>query len=322
MKAFVYRRYGTPEMLQLEDVDVPTVGHDQVLIRVHAASVNPFDWHHLTGKPYLMRLSAGFGKPKEIRIGADYAGRVASVGRDVTLWRPGDEVFGMRSGAFGEYVVTGQDKPARKPSNVTFEQAAAVPMAGLTALQALRDKGGIQAGQHVLVNGASGGVGTVGVQLAKAFGAHVTGVCSTRNVDMVRKLGADRVIDYTEEDFVHSGQKYDLILDVAGNRSISDRRRALTRTGKLVLVGGPKTNAWFGPLGSALTVTLASFLRTQKMMMMLAANRKADLDLLARLLAEGKLIPFLERTHPLHELPRAMAYVGAGHARGKIVITI
>ncbi|GIH02037.1 NADPH:quinone reductase [Rhizocola hellebori] len=323
MKAFVYREYGTSEVLQLEDVAVPEPGDEQVLVRVIAASVNPYDWHHLTGKPYLVRLMAGFRRPKEpTMLGADMAGRVESVGSAVTRWRPGDEVFGMRSGAFGEYVVCGQDRLARKPANVTFEQAAAVPMAGLTALQSLRDKGKVKAGQQVLIIGASGGVGTLAVQLAKAFGAHVTAVCSTRNVETVRGLGADRVIDYTGEDFVHSGHRYDLILDGPGNRSIRDRRRVLARNGILVMYSGPKKNRWVGPLLSTLRVSLASSFGTQKMTGMMTSNSKADLDLLGQLMAQGKVTPWIERTHPLVELPRAIDYVGTGHARGKVVITI
>ncbi|HCT79368.1 MAG TPA: alcohol dehydrogenase, partial [Micromonosporaceae bacterium] len=233
MKAIVRYTYGS---LALEEVDKPTIKDDEVLVRVRAASVNPYDWHHLTGTPYIMRIGAGLRKPKETAMGVDVAGVVEAVGPDVTGFQPGDEVFGMRSGAFAEYMGVREVRIALKPAGLTFEQAAAVPLAALTALQALRDKGKIQAGQQVLINGASGGVGTFAVQLAKVFGTKVTAVCSTRNVDTARSLGADRVIDYTREDFVQSGQVYDLILDVAGNRSIADRKRALAPNGILVLV--------------------------------------------------------------------------------------
>jgi len=297
---------------------VPADG--EVLIRVRAAGVNPQDWHLVTGVPYIARMGGGLFTPKQQRPGTDFAGDVEAVGPNVTVLQPGDAVFGMRRGAFADYICARADRLVAKPANVTYEQAAAVPVAALTALQGLRNKGGIQAGQQVLINGASGGVGTFAVQLAKSFDAEVTGVCSTRNVAAVRSLGADHVIDYTREDFVGRGVRYDLILDVAGNRSIRDRRRALTPRGTLVVVGGPKTNRLIGPLGGLATVTVASRLGSQRMVGMLAKNDADDLRLLAGLMASGKVTPQVERSYPLSELPAALAYVGAGHAQAKIVV--
>ena len=251
MKAIVYRCYGSPDVLKLEDVEKPTPADDEVLVRVRAASVNPLDWHYMRGTPYIMRLDSGVGTPTSTRMGVDFSGTVEAVGRNVKRFRPGDEVFGGRRGAFAEYVTVREDRAlALKPANVTFEQAAAVPIAAMTALQALRDKGGIQPGQKVLINGASGGVGTFAVQIAKSFGAEVTGVCSTRNLDLVRSLGADHVIDYTKEDFTKSGQRYDLILDNVGNHPLLALRRVLTPGGTMVIVGGSKGN-WITPDGSS-----------------------------------------------------------------------
>lgn len=320
MKAIVRHRYGGPEVLQFEDLPVPVAGEDQVLVRVRAASVNPVDWHMMTGVPYLTRIGA-WRQPKDPGVGTDLAGIVEQAGAKVTRFRPGDAVFGMRSGAFAEYVAVRADRVAAIPGNVTFEQAAAAPVAGLTALQGLRDHGGIQAGQRVLINGAAGGVGTFGVQIAKAFGAEVSAVCSTRNVEMVRSLGADRVIDYTTEDFVQSGQ-YDLILDVAGNRSIAERRRALKPRGTLVMVGGPKHNRWIGPLGSMVAMTVAGKLGTRRMVGMLTKNNAEDLESLAGLMREGKVTPVVERTYPLPEAAQALGYLGGGHARAKLVLTL
>ena len=250
MKAMVYERYGQPEVLELREIDPPPLTDDGVLVHVRAASVNPFDWHMLTGTPYLARLQAGLRKPKSQVLGVDFAGTVEAVGKDVTAFQPGDDVYGGKGGAFGEYVCV-RKSVAHKPANLSFEEAAAVPMAAITALQALRDKGRVQAGQKVLVNGASGGVGTFAVQLAKSFGAEVTGVCSTRNVETVRSLGADHVIDYTNEDFTRSGGSFDVLVDVAGNHSWSEVKRVLSENATMIVVGGRKTNRWIGPMGDA-----------------------------------------------------------------------
>jgi NADPH:quinone reductase-like Zn-dependent oxidoreductase len=321
MKAIVQHRYGAPDVLEFQEVAPPAIAADQALVRVRAASVNPYDWHYVTGTPYLVRPSAGLFRPKSPTPGADLAGQVEAVGADVTGLQPGDEVFGLGHGSFAEYVSVRADKLVRKPAEVTFEQAAAVPMAALTALQGLRDRGRIRSGQQVLINGASGGVGTFAVQLAKSFGAEVTGVCSPRNVAATRALGADHVLDYTREDFTGSGQRYDLILDVAGNRSIADRRRALRPTGTLVLVGGPKDNQWFGPAGSLVRLLLAGRFSRQTMVGMLTRNSPEDLAELAELLGAGKVTPVIERAYSLPDVPAALRHVGAGHARGKIVIT-
>ena len=250
MKAILHRVYGPPDALELGEIDLPAVTDDGVLVRVRAASVNPVDWHGVTGTPYLVRLQGGLRRPKEQAVGVDFAGTVETVGKDVTQFGAGDEVFGVRGGAFAEYVCIPVDRAVvQKPASVTFEQAAAAPVAAVTALQGLRDRGRIQTGHRVLINGASGGVGTFAVQIAKSFGAEVTGVCSTANVDTARSLGADRVIDYTQEDFTLSEQRYDLLLDIAGNRSWRELRRVLADRARLVVVGGPKTNRWIGPLG-------------------------------------------------------------------------
>jgi NADPH:quinone reductase-like Zn-dependent oxidoreductase len=322
MKAIVQHRYGTPDVLEFQEVEPPAVAADHALVRVRAASVNPYDWHFVTGAPYLVRPSAGLVRPRLPTPGADLAGEVAAVGADITQLRPGDQVFGLGHGSFAEYVSVRADKLVRKPAEVTFEQAAAVPMAGLTALQGLRDRGRIRSGQQVLINGASGGVGTFAVQLAKWFGAEVTGVCSTRNVAATRALGADHVIDYATADFTGSGQRYDLILDVAGNRSIADRRRALRPTGTLVVVGGPKENRWIGPGGSLVRLLVVGRFSRQTLVGMLTRNNSDDLAELAALLAAGEVTPAIERTYSLPDVPVALQYVGSGHARGKIVITM
>jgi len=322
MKAIVQHRYGDPSVLSLEDVDEPTITDDEMLVRVRASSVNPQDWYFVTGTPYLARLSFGLRRPKQHIPGTDMAGVVEKVGSSVTQLQPGDAVFGMRSGAFAEYVSVRPDQVVAKPAGVTFEQAAAVPVAALTALQGLRDKGRIHAGQQVLINGASGGVGTFAVQIAKSFGAEVTGVCSTRNVETIRSLGADHVIDYTREDFVQSGRKYDLILDIAGNRSVADRRRAMTPKGILVLVGGPKTSKLLGPLPGFVKVSIGSPLGSQTMVTMLAKNSRDDLAVMAELLESGKVRPVIDRTYPIAEVAAALSYLGEGHAKGKIVISV
>ncbi|MEA2692837.1 MAG: hypothetical protein QOJ16_2224 [Acidobacteriota bacterium] len=304
------------------EVAKPTPKDDEVLIRIRAASVNPRDWHYMRGTPYLVRTQAGLRKPKVTRLGADVAGQVETVGKNVTQFQPGDEVFGVCAGAFAEYACAPEGALVRKPANVTFEQAAAVPVAAFTALQGLRDKGRIQRGQKVLINGASGGVGTFAVQIAKAFEAEVTGVCSTRNIDMVRSIGADHVMDYTREDFTKSGQRYDLIFDVVGNHSLSDRRRALTAEGTLVLVGGPDEGRWLGPLTGILKAVVLSRLGSQKLLPVMAHASKDDLIVMQELLEGGKVTPVIDRIYPLRDVPEAVLYLEEGHARGKVVITM
>ena len=325
MKALVYDTYGAPaDVLQLREVERPVVADDEVLVRVHATSVNPVDWHTLTGDPYIARLQAGLRKPKSGALGVDYAGTVEAVGAGVTRFQPGDEVFGGKNGAFAEYVCVRAERAVLpKPANVTFEQAAAVPVAALTALQGLRDKGKLQAGHKVLINGASGGVGTFAVQIAKSFGAEVTGVCSTRNVDIVQSIGADHVIDYTQEDFTRSGQRYDLMLDIAGNRSWSECTRVLADKATLVVVGGPKGgNHWLGPLGHFAGVWLASLVGSRRVVLFIAKFNKADLVLLAQLLEAGTMTPVIDRRYTLSEVPDALMYLGDGHAQGKVVIAV
>lgn len=322
MKAIVQTRYGLPDVLELQEVDKPVPEVDQVLVRVHAASVNQYDWHFLTGTPYLLRLGGGLSKPKQVIPGVDFAGEVEAVGANVTRFQPGDEVYGMRSGAFAEYLCVREPRLARKPANASFAEAAAVPMAGLSALQGLRDKGGIRAGQRVLIIGASGGVGTYAVQLAKVFGAEVTAVCSPGNVAAARSLGADRVIDYTCEDLVQCGQKFDLILDVPGNRSLADRKRVLTPRGIAVCVGGPKTNRWIGPMGQMPGMMLVSWFGNQKFVSMLTQHSVDDLDHMRELMEAGKVRSVVAKTYPLAQTAEALRHVGTGHAQGKIVITV
>jgi NADPH:quinone reductase-like Zn-dependent oxidoreductase len=323
MKAIVYRCYGSPDVVKLEDIAKPIPPDDRVLIKVHAASVNPLDWHYMRGKPYVMRASAGFGAPDDIRLGVDFAGTVEAVGKNVKRFKPGDEVFGGADGAFAEYVsVRESGALALKPANVTFEQAATVPVAGITALQALRDKGKIQRGQKVLINGASGGVGTFAVQIAKTFGAEVTGVCSTRNLEMVRSIGADHVIDYTREDFTQGSVRYDLIVDNVGTHSLSDYRRALNPQGALVTVGGPNEGRWIGPLSAAIKAMLVAPFVSQKLVFMLAHLKQDDLGTLRDLMQAGKLTPVIDRRYKLSETAEAIRYLEEGHARGKVVITL
>jgi NADPH:quinone reductase-like Zn-dependent oxidoreductase len=322
MKAIVGRRYGSPDVLQLEDIDRPVIGDDGVLLRVRAASVNPYDWHVMRGIPYFVRL-LGFGlrRPKNIVPGNDVAGIVEAVGKDVTHVQPGDEVFGARTGSCAEYVAGRERNFVPKPANLTFEQAAAIPMAGCTAIQALRDRGQLQPGQTVLINGAAGGVGTFAVQIARALGAQVTGVCSTRNIELVRSLGADQVIDYTREDFSRSGQRYDLILDLIGNRSLRDLRRPLTPRGTLVTIGGGRSKLISG-LALSLKATLVSRFVDQTMGFFLARISNADLLALTELIEAGKVTPVIDRTYPLRETAEAIRYLETGHARGKVVITV
>ena len=323
MKAVVYRCYGPPDVLKVEDIEKPTPKDNQVLVKVRAASVNPLDWHYMRGKPYFMRMMAGYGKPAEPRLGVDFAGTVEAVGPQVTRFKPGDDVFGGRTGAFGEYVTVREDRAVvLKPANLTFEQAAAVPIAAITALQALRDKGHVHAGQKVLINGASGGVGTFAVQIAKSFGAEVTGVCSTKNVAMVQSLGADHVIDYTQEDFTQSGQHYDLILDNVGSHSLLQYRRALNPKGIVVIVGGPSGGSWIGPMDAVLRAKMLSPFVSQEFRFFMAELNQQDLTVLRDLMQAGKVTPVIDRRYKLSEVPAAMAYLEEGHARGKVVIDL
>jgi NADPH:quinone reductase-like Zn-dependent oxidoreductase len=323
MKAIRYYRYGSPEVLQFEDVDKPELTDDSLLIRVKAASVNPLDFHLMRGTPYLVRLMSGISRPKSSGLGADMAGVVEAVGLNVSAFQPGDEVYGGGTGTLAEYVTRRHDKAVlRKPSNLTFEQAAAVPIAGFTALQALRDKAHVQAGQKVLVNGAGGGVGTFAVQIAKAYGASVTGVCSTAKVDMVRSIGADDVVDYTTDDVTASGRRYDVIIDMAGNWSLKQIKQLLAPAGILVGVGAPEGGKWIGPLAGLGKTAVASAASKQKLLSMLARQTRDDLAVLSGLLESGKVTPVIDRSYPLSEAAEAIGYLEAGHASGKVVVTI
>jgi NADPH:quinone reductase-like Zn-dependent oxidoreductase len=321
MKAIVHTRYGEVEALELREVDKPVPADDEVLVRVRAASLNPVDWYGLAGRPYVARVQTGIRGPKEGQIGVDFAGTVEAVGASVTRLQPGDEVFGGRTGAFAEYVRV-RDAVARKPANLTFEQAAAVPVAAITALQGLRDKGRLQPGQKVLVNGASGGVGTFAVQIAKWLGADVAAVCSTRNVEAARSLGADHVVDYTQEDFTRNGRRYDLLLDIAGNRSWRECTRVLERDAAIVVVGGPSRNRWTGPIGHMLGMKLSSLGKSRRVAAFVAKLNAEDLDVLRKLLEDGTVKPVIERSYQLSELGDAFRYLGEGHAQGKLVITL
>jgi NADPH:quinone reductase-like Zn-dependent oxidoreductase len=325
MKAIVYCDYGLAN-LKLENVEKPTPADDQVLVKVHAASVNPYDWHFVEGTPKIMRMmGVGLRKPKDTRLGVDFAGTVEAVGKNVTQFKPGDNVFGGKGGAFAEYVCRrAEGAVALKPANITFEQAASVNIAGITALQGLRDNGKVQPGQKVLINGASGGVGTFAVQIAKSFGADVTGVCSTRNVDLVRSLGADRVIDYTKEDFTKSADRYDVILDNVANHSLSECRRVLNPKGKYVMVGGGGANeqGFIGLLARPLKAMVLSPFISQQMGMMMADPSQKDLTILGDLMQSGKVKAIIDRTYKLSEVPEAIRYLEQGHARGKVVITL
>jgi len=325
MKAIIYCDYGLPN-LKLEEVEKPVPNEDQILVKVRAASVNPYDWHFVEGTPKIMRLmGVGLRKPKDTRLGVDFAGTVETVGKNVTQFKPGDDVFGGKGGAFAEYVCRrAEGAVALKPANITFEQAASVNIAGITALQGLRDKGKVQPGQKILINGASGGVGTFAVQIAKSFGADVTGVCSTRNVDLVRSLGADRVIDYTKEDFTKSADRYDVILDNVANHSLSECRRVLNPKGKYVLIGGggASEQGFIGLLARPLKAMVLSPFISQQMGMMMADPSQKDLTVLADLMQSGKVKAIIDRTYKLAEVPEAIRYLEEGHARGKVVITL
>jgi NADPH:quinone reductase-like Zn-dependent oxidoreductase len=325
MKAIVYCDYGSPDVLRLEDVAKPVPDDNQVLVKVHAASVNPFDWHFMQGTPYIMRLQSGLRKPKETRLGVDYAGTVEAVGKNVTEFKPGDEVFGGKGGALAQYLCARADRAiALKPANITFEQAASVGIAGVTALQGLRDDGKLQPGQKVLINGASGGVGTFAVQIAKSLGADVTGVCSTRNLELVMSLGANQVIDYTKEDFTKGGARYDLVLDNVGTQPLLGFKRVLKPKGICVLIGGggPDEGRWIGPMSRPIKALLLSPFVSQKFGMLLADLNKKDLNVLRDLMQNGKVTPVIDRTYKLSQTPEALRYLEKGHARGKVVISM
>jgi NADPH:quinone reductase-like Zn-dependent oxidoreductase len=322
MKAIIRDAYGSVDVLRLADIDQPGAGEADVVVRVHAAGVDQGVWHLMTGMPYAMRL-AGFGirAPKNPLLGYDLAGRVEAVGAQVTEFRPGQEVFGTCRGSFAEYAVTRPDRLVPKPESVGFEQAAALPISGFAALQAVREHGGIRPGQRVLIIGASGGVGTFAVQIAKADGAEVTGVCSASKAELVRSIGADHVVDYAQEDFADGRRQYDLILDIAGKRSLSELRRALTPRGTLVIVGGEDAGNWNGmgrQLGAA---ALSPFVR-QKLGFFISKERRRDLEELRTMLEAGTITPVVDRTFPLEEVPEAIRYLREGHARGKVVITV
>ena len=316
MKAIGQNDYGSTNVLKLKEVDNPVVKENDVLVRVHAAALNAGDIFSMRGSPWLARFSVGFPKPKNYILGWDMAGRVQEVGNKVTRFKPGDEVYGSCSHTLAEYVCAAEDKFAMKPANLSFEQAAAVPSAAITALQGLRNVGKLQPGQKVLINGASGGVGTFAVQIAKAFGAEVTGVCSTRNVDMVRSIGADHVVDYTQEDFTQSGQRYDLILDNVASRSFSDMRRALTPQGIII------PNSGHGGMGYVFKAYLFSPFMHQQASPFMSTPNHEDLVVLKELIEAGKVTPVIDRTYPLSETPEALRYLEEDHARGKVVITV
>ena len=319
MKAIVYTKYGSPDVLELKEVENPAPKDNEVLIKIHAASVNAYDWHFLTADIFLLRLmGGGLLKPKYTRLGADIAGRVEAVGKNAKQFQPGDEVYGMVKGGFAEYACALENALALKPSNLSFEEAAAVPMAAITALQGLRDVGKIQAGQKVLINGASGGVGTFAVQIAKSFGAEVTAVCSTRNVDQARSLGVDHVIDYTKEDFTQSGQKYDIIFAANGYHPLSAYKHALTPKGIYVMAGGTKAQMF----QAVLMGSWMSEKSGRKMGGVTAKRSQKDLVILKELIEAGKVVPVIDRRYPLSEAAEALRYLGAGHARGKVIITV
>lgn len=319
MKAVIHESYGPPDVLKIVEVEKPDVSDDGVLVRVHGSSVNIAEWYGMTGL-FLARLGSGFSKPKDTRLGADFAGVVEAVGKDVTDFKPGDEVFGGRSGAFAEYV-TVRNAIVLKPANITFEEAAAVPTAAITALQGLRDYGKLQPGQKVLINGASGGVGSFAIQVAKAFGAEVTAVCSTQNVEHARRSGADHVIDYTKADFTHSDKKYDLLFNVNGSRSWSEYKRVLKPDATFVLVGGPRTPL-IGPLSLLIKMRIGMLGASQKFAFFIARFNREDMLVLKDLLETGKIKPFVEKTYPLTRIADAMRHLGTGHAQGKIVVTM
>jgi NADPH:quinone reductase-like Zn-dependent oxidoreductase len=324
MKAIVQDRYGSPDVLKFDEVDKPVPADNEVLVRVRAAAVNALDWHVMRGDPYLARMSIGFGGPKAKIRGRDVAGVVEAVGRNVSRLRPGDEVFGEADGAFAEYACARDTMVDSKPTNLTFEQAAAVPLAGNTALMGVRDQAGAQPGQRILINGASGGVGLYAVQIAKAFGAEVTGVCSTRNVELVRSAGTDHVIDYTRDDFTRGGQRYDVVFDLVGNHSLAGLRRVLTPEGTLILSGGGvfTGGSFFGPMGLMIRGKAMSRFIRQRLLILQAVQSAENLAVLRELAEAGKLTPVIDRTYPLSEAAEAIRYLETEHARAKVVITV
>jgi NADPH:quinone reductase-like Zn-dependent oxidoreductase len=322
MKAAIYTSYGPADVVRIAEVAKPVPRDNEVLIKVRAASVNPFDWRLMKGEPRLLRLAFGLRKPRSGRPGVDVAGEVKAVGSKVTQFKPGDAVFGACRGAFAEYVCTAESKIAKKPDNVTFEQAASVNVAGLTALQGLRDKGNIQPGSKVLINGASGGVGTFAVQIARAFGARVTGVCSTRNIELVRSIGADEVIDYTWHDFTRNDERYDLILDNVGNHPFSECRRVLNPKGRFIMVGAPHEVSLMGLMAPMTEAILLSAFGSQKAVMFIGKASQKDLTFLGELMVAGNLKPVIDRTYDLSEAAAAVRHVEEGHARGKVLVTV
>lgn len=326
MKAIVNHSYGTPEVLELSEVDPPAIGDEQMLVRVHAAAVNPLDWHMLTGTPYLMRLTEGLRRPKRVARGVDMAGVVERVGANVTTFRTGERVFGGARGAFAELVAVSATDVVAVPEKLSFEEAAALPVAAVTALQGLRDQGGLRAGQSVLINGAAGGVGTYAVQIAKAMGADVTGVCSTGNVELVRSLGADRVIDYTVDDFTddltNDGRRFDVFLDNIGNRSLADCRRVLAPTGVYVIVGAPKKGKLLGPLKRVLAAKVRFVFSRRRAAWFIASETPDELRALVAMVEDGKLRSVIDRRYPLTDTAEAIAYQAQGHARGKVIISV
>jgi NADPH:quinone reductase-like Zn-dependent oxidoreductase len=323
MQAVMQRCYGSGGVLEVENIEKPIPSADELLIRVHAVAVNPLDWHMTTGKPYIMRLSEGLGAPKDARVGVDFAGVVQSVGAKVTHYKVGDRVFGARGGAFAQYITAREDSSlAHMPDSLDFEQAAAMPIAALTALQGLRDHGRLHAGQQVLINGASGGVGTFAIQIAKALGAEVTGVCSTRNVELVKSAGADHVIDYTQADFTARAERYDMILDNVGNHALMDVRRALKPNGIVVIVSGPKTEPFLGPVWRMLGAAVIRPFVDDRFVSFVAHTNRDDLEYLSALAAQGKLTPVIDKRYSLDQVSEAVDYQGTGHARGKVILRV
>ena len=324
MRAAIHERFGAPSaVIEVREVDRPSPAADEVLIRVRAASVNISDWYGVTGRPRIARFSMGIRKPKEIRIGVDYAGVVEEVGADVDGFRPGDEVFGGRTGAHAEYVVAKADRAiVHKPTNVRFEEAAAAPVAAITALQALREKGGVEPGERVLIHGASGGVGTYAVQIAKALGASVTAVCSTPNVEIARSLGADRVIDYAVEDCVRGDDRYDLLIDISGTRPFRQLRRVLERDARVIVVGGPRKSGVLGPIGHVVGMKAGALFASQQATFFVARLGKEEMETIRDLFESGKLTSVIDSTYPLERVAEAFEHQGSGHPRGKIVVTV
>jgi NADPH:quinone reductase-like Zn-dependent oxidoreductase len=323
MDAIVLRCYGTADVLELARVEKPTPSADEVLVKVHHAAINPLEWHYMTGTPYIMRTSAGFGAPENRRLGVDFAGTVEHVGKNVARFKPGDRVFGSGWGTFAEYVSIGQNSAVVPlPAEVSFEEAATLPIAGTTALQAVRDHGRVRAGQKVLINGASGGVGTFAVQLAKSFGAEVTGVCSTRNLDLVRSLGADDVVDYTRDDFTQRDERYDVVIDNVGNRDLMELKKVLKPNGKIVIVGAPKGGRWIAPLWNPLKAAIARPFLDEEIGWFIAETNQEDLKFLVDHISAGTLRPVIDRSYTLDEVPDAMRYLQTWRARGKILIEV